>query len=133
MSMYSQLKLAADALDTMADSLEAGHKKLAAATADLKKVASAPKAKGPSVEVARLAKTAAASLRAAGLISSDKLADQFAAEVTSHEVALQKIAQLSKVAATAPRLGKVVPDTTTKTASADEVYNRLLLQAISSR
>lgn len=139
MTTYKHLKLAADALDSMADALEAGMKKVAAAqkAADeaQKKLASvktaAAKPAGPSAAIGKLAKEASASLLQSGLISNQNQADIFAAEITNHEKALQKLAQLGKVTK-APRVGNVVKQASSAEPSANEVFERALAQALSA-
>ena len=139
MSLSKQLKTAADTIEGLSADLEASHKKVAELQQSLNKVASekaklegAVKTASDSNEekkaqLAQLAKTAAANLKTAGLLSTDKAADHFASVVLDHGQALTQLAKLASVASTAQRTSRVVTDgSTTKVASAHEVFETRL-------
>lgn len=115
---YKLLKQAADQLDQLATQLEASEK-LVAQT----KVAAA-KGEDEKAQLLALTKVAADKLLEAGLLSSAEKRDQFAAEISDHKVAIEKIAKLAS-AAQVPRMGRVVVDerTQTKVASSDESWD----------
>jgi len=96
-----------------AEAREAKQAKLAAdKAAKQAKLASEVKpAEVDKAKLAPLAKQAAATLREQGLISNKESEDLFAAQLLNHEQAIQKLAQLAKVASV-PRRAAVVVDPT---------------------
>jgi len=119
MNAHKYLKEAAAKVQTLAGELEKSaaeneqlkaqlkeaNAKLASTKAEsdkLAKTASAEKA-----ELADLAKKAATQVKAAGLLSSDKMADEFAAMILTPKHALAKLAEVAKYV-TMPKVGKVV-------------------------
>jgi hypothetical protein len=127
--IYAQLKVAAAQCDAAATQLDEAEKavKTAEATAAAKvkevqtKVASVAK---DEVEIARLAKMAAAKIREAGLLSSEAQADQFASQIRDPRIALQKMAEVAGYVH-APKLGSVVKSgsvSASETPTADEAY-----------
>ena len=142
---YKQLTDAADLLEKQAEALESTAKQLDKTKADvtkaktaaakaLKQAKTAAAVKPAEVDKAKLAplaKTAAANLRQAGLLSSQQNEDVFASEVLSHEKALAKIAQLAKFAST-PRRAQVIEDdgAGAEPESADSVWEKTASAAL---
>lgn len=133
---HKMMKAAADQLDKLAAQLEQAAStaeqamaKAAAAEESAKqtKVASANAAGADKARLGQLAKTAAASVRQVGLLSSDKNEDAFASQLLTHENALAKIAELSKYVS-APKLASVVAGGATSAPSADEVWDAKVTQ-----
>ena len=136
MSPYQMLKQAADVLDRTAEQLEAAQTKVAEAETKAEqakvaadaiktetKTASADDAKREA-RIGELAKTASDSLLDVGLLSSREQADIFASQIRDPEVAIQKIAQLSKHVSVT-KLGGVVEDSAqVDSESADSVWSR---------
>lgn len=134
MSLTKQIKTAADTIDDLAKDLEASQKKLAAAQSELAatkaaKVTAEGQVKSASAkveeqkaELAKRAKTAAAALKTAGLLSSDRAADEFASVVLDHGKALEQLTKFASVTPTARRTSRVVVEGQTKTASANDVF-----------
>jgi len=134
-TLYKQLKTAADTLEQAAADLEGSLKrqaKLAAEAASAKaaqtKTASANKA--GQAKLGTLAKTAADRLLAAGMISNEQNRDRFAADVLSHEAALERLAKLAQFV-TVPKTAQVVVDGTSAAATADSVWEQRAQAALS--
>lgn len=123
---YKQLKTAADRLDSYADQLDKAASKLDKADGKIKQAktaAAAAEAKAKNgqkktaaeveaqkAKLGGLAKTAAASIRSAGLISNQQQEDVFASQLLDHEQALAKLAKLATHVATPKRASVVVDD-----------------------
>jgi len=125
MSLHKHIKTAADTIDSLATDLEKSHTKIASLKAELAKAKGTVKSASDADKVKRalLAKTAAAALKTAGLLSSDKAADIFASTVLDHDAALSQLTKLASVVSTARATSRVVVDTDgTKTASANDVF-----------
>lgn len=122
---YKQLKTAAANLESYADQLEKAAAELDKASGEIKQAktaAAAAEAKAKSgqqktaaeveaqkAKLGGLAKTAAASIRSAGLLSSQQQEDVFASQLLDHEQALAKLAKLATHVAT-PKRASVVAD-----------------------
>ncbi len=116
---YKQLIDAAALLEKQAEALDAAAVQIEKVAAEARgakqaKLAAdeaAKQAKLAKAKLAPLAKQAAATLREQGLISNKESEDLFAAQLLNHEQAIQKLAQLAKVASV-PRRAAVVVDPT---------------------
>lgn len=131
MHPHKLLKSAADTLDKLATTLEAAERIVAdaqrsatqAKTASDQSAEAAKRAKAANeVRLGGLAKAAAAAIKTAGLLSDDRQADAFAANLLSHETALAKLAELSKYVGM-PKQAHVVVDETTATPSSTELFD----------
>ncbi len=118
-TLYKQLKSTAAELRKQAAAVEAAetdlHTKVASAVASANDAAKSTEtvktaAALTKADLAAVAKTAAANIKKAGLLSSDAQADQFAALIVGdHKVALTKLAELA-TRIPAAKLGSVVAD-----------------------
>lgn len=133
-TLYKQLKSAATELRKQAAAVEAAeadlHTKVAAATASASNAVKAAEqtktaADLSKADLAAVAKTAAASIKKAGLLSSDDQADKFASLIANdHKVALTKLSELAG-RIPAAKLGSVVADGrgSATPVTADESYD----------
>jgi hypothetical protein len=82
-----------------------------------------------AAKIAPLAKTAADKLFDRGLLSSPERRDQFAANVLSHEKALDALTKVADYIDSAPKVGTVVINET-KPETADDVWDRHTVSAL---
>lgn len=129
MSLYKQLKTRASDLRKQAKALEqaaAGAEK-AQATARAKIAQAREQGTAEThenkVRIGQLAKHAAAGCLSAGLLSDARQADVLAAQLMTHEQAIQKVAQLAKLCERLPRSAQVVTDNRAAEKTAHDIWD----------
>jgi hypothetical protein len=126
-----QVKVAADQLTAFTSvvkeqraALKVANEKLVAAEAQLAQAGTVKTAsEAEAACIGQLAKKAAASCLAHGLISSPERAEAFAAAVSDHSKALLALEKFASQSNAAPRTATVVADTKSEPKTADEVWN----------